>query len=142
LTCMVWLRLDLAQILQQTGPHRKPHQLRKAAPLLLVYHGDPIHFNGSRTDVVVAGDHLVRESRDKPFHDLTFAGTETVDATGNVPGDRFIFRSRSSWGDRGFGHPDQAVVFERLFKKIDGSELHRLDGEGDIAMPGDDHDRK
>src|SRR4029077_15060134 len=31
---------------------------------------------------------------------------------------------------------------ERLFKKIDGSELHRLDGEGDIAMSGDDHDWK
>ena len=39
-------------------------------------------------------------------------------------------------------HADQAVILERLFEEIDRAQLHGLDCERNVAMPGHDHDRK
>jgi len=34
------------------------------------------------------------------------------------------------------------IALERLFKKIDGAEFHCFDGQGDVTMSGNDHDRE
>ncbi|MNV35434.1 hypothetical protein D3C71_1268820 [compost metagenome] len=40
------------------------------------------------------------------------------------------------------GHVHQALRGERLFHEVVGAFLHRADGHGDVAVPGDQHHRQ
>ena len=80
-------------------------------------------------NVAVAFDHRGVHLRDAVMETLRADGHVIVDLGTDTDAVRIDY-------------PDKAVVFERLFQKIDGTELHGLDRKRDIAMPGDDHDRE
>ena len=107
----------------------------------LLHQACPMHFHRARRTPEIVSDGLVGISFRQPFQYFLLARGEGSNPGARLPFLQLAGASALQARECPLKRFEQGRLFEGLFKKLDGSGLHRLDRCGYIAMAGQNDDR-
>jgi hypothetical protein len=135
-----------SEVLWFVGPPFEPvghsAELGKRTHIHLSHRPAAVNFHRCFSNAHIAGDLLAEAALHDLKHDIAFPGAQRREALLEGGQSLLIVLRGTIAREAEVNGIEELLIPERLGKEFDGAAFHRLDRHGDIAVSGDEDDRK
>src|SRR3984885_15894092 len=119
-----------------------PAELGKRTRLHFAHQPAAVNLYRSFSNTQVACNLLAKAAADDLNHDIALPGTQRCEALRESDQDLPVLPRGTVTSEAEVNGVEKGLIAERFGEKLDSPAFHRLHGHGDVAVSGDENDRK